>query len=282
MANPIFNGDTFRKEARSGGNTQTYSQTQTFQPYGETAQGYGQTPVQPSMDQYQANAGRLTFDDVMTKTLTVFGLLAVGAVASYIVPLGLAMLLAMVGAIGGLVLGLVNSFKAKPSPALIGAYAVLEGLFAGGFTRFLDARFPGIGLQALLATACIFAVTFFLFRSGKVRATPKLQKFFMIAMSAYLLFSIVNLVLMLTNVTNNAWGLRGVEIAGIPLGAIIGVGVIVLGAISLIMDFDQIQGAISVGAPKYMAWTCAFGLLVTVVWLYMEVLRLLAIIRGDD
>ncbi len=278
MANPIFNGETFSKAARSGGSAQTIDRGAGFQPYGEA----GYAPVQPTTDQYQANAGRLTFDDVMTKTLTVFGVLAVGAVLAHLAPLGMAMALAGIGALAGLVLGLVNSFKRVPSPALIMGYAVAEGLFAGGITRVINTQYPGIGLQALLATASIFTVTFLLFRSGKVRATPKLQRFFMIAMSAYLLFSIVNLVLMLTGVTSTPGGVRGMEIAGIPLGAIIGLAVIVLGAISLIMDFDQIQGAIAVGAPKYMAWTCAFGLLVTVVWLYMEVLRLLQILRGDD
>lgn len=303
MANPIFNGDTFRETAYTGASRSTSAQ-QPFQPYGQTAQsyqqgypaapvqqGYGQQPgygqgipVEPAYDERQARPAndRLTFDDVMMKTATVFGILAVGVIVAYIVPLALTLPVAVLGSIAGLILGLVNTFKKVPSPTLIGLYAFAEGLFVGGWTRYLEVTMPGIGLQALLATASIFTVTLLLFRSGKVRATPKLAKFFIIATMGYFLFSILNLVLMLTGVTDNAWGLRGVEIAGIPLGVIIGLGVIVLAAISLIMDFDQIQGAINVGAPKFMAWTCAFGLLVTVVWLYMEVLRLLAILRGSD
>lgn len=252
------------------------------QPYGDQAygqQGYGQ---QQGFQAPQAAQGPLTFDDVMVKTLTVFGVLVAAVVVTYVIPLGLSALLTGVGALGGLVLGLVNSFKRMPSPSLIIAYSVFEGFFAGGLTRILEQNLPGIGLQALIATACIFAVTLALFRSGKVRATPKLAKFFMIALVAYSLFCVVNLVLMLTGVTSHAWGLRGVEIAGIPLGLILGPLAIVLGAISLIFDFDQIEGAVNVGAPKFMAWTCAFGLLVTVVWLYIEILRLIAILRGDD
>ncbi|GAA1354324.1 Bax inhibitor-1/YccA family protein [Falsarthrobacter nasiphocae] len=295
MANPVFNGDAFKKAARSSAATAQPAQPgygSQFQTYGDQAygnpagygdQGYG-APAgygQPGLQTPQ-NAGRLTFDDVMMKTLTVFGVLAVAVVVSFIIPFSAAAGLLVVGAIAGLVLGLVNSFKREPSPALIVAYAVAEGFFAGGLTRVLEVQFPGIGIQAVLATAAVFGVTFALFRSGKVRATPKLQRFFMIAVGAYLLFSLVNLVLMLTGVVTDPWGLRGVEIAGIPLGAIIGVVVIILGAISLIMDFDQIQGAVAVGAPKRMAWTCAFGLLVTVVWLYTEILRFIAILRGND
>lgn len=279
---------------------QGYAQQTQYgqQPYGQAQYGQPGYPAQPYGDQDygqqaygqpqqgfqspQAAQGPLTFDDVMVKTLTVFGVLAAAVVVTYVIPLGVSALLTGVGALGGLILGLVNSFKKVPSPGLIIAYSVFEGFFAGGLTRVLEQNLPGIGLQALIATACIFAVTLALFRSGKVRATPKLAKFFMIALVAYSLFCIVNLVLMLTGVTSHAWGLRGVEVAGIPLGLIIGPLAIILGAISLIFDFDQIQGAVNVGAPKFMAWTCAFGLLVTVVWLYIEILRLIAILRGDD
>jgi uncharacterized YccA/Bax inhibitor family protein len=153
----------------------------------------------------------------------------------------------------------------------------LEGLFLGGLTRILDTQYPGVGLQAVVGTLSVFAVTLLLFKSGKVRATPKAMRFFMIAIAGYALFSLVNLVMMLTGVTQEPFGLR----SGI-FGVLIGVFAIGLAAFSLIMDFTSIEAGVRSGAPQRFSWTAAFGLTVTLVWLYVEIIRLLAILRGDD
>jgi uncharacterized YccA/Bax inhibitor family protein len=294
--NPIFNGKSFRGATQAPPVPQapyghpTYGQ----QPYGQAPYGqqpYGQAPYgQPqnmTNEQLQqmynqpaagpADTGRMTFDDVIVKTAACLGVLLVGAAVTLFVSMGLASLLMIVGALGGFVLALVNTFKKQPSPALILAYAGLEGLFLGGLTRVLDTMYPGVGLQAVLGTLSVFTVTLLLFKSGKVRATPKAMKFFMIAMLGYALFSVVNLVMMVTGLTTEPFGLR----SGI-IGVVIGVLAIGLAAFSLVMDFTSIEAGVRSGAPQRFSWTAAFGLTVTLVWLYVEIIRLLAILRGDE
>jgi uncharacterized YccA/Bax inhibitor family protein len=277
--NPVFNGKNFRSAASgkqtAGFGTMTYGGTAAANQQ-QLEHMYNQPSAGP------ADTGRMTFDDVIVKTLLCIGVVLVGAaIPAFVLP-GLALPLMVVGALGGFVLGLVNSFKREPSPALIIAYAALEGLFVGGITMFLESMFPGIAMQAVLGTVVVFGVTLALFKSGKVRATPKAMKFFMIAMISYAVFSLVNLGLMLFNVTSDPWGLRGMEIFGIPLGVIIGILAIGLAAFSLIVDFTSISEGVRQGAPQKYSWTAAFGLTVTLVWLYVEILRVLAILRGDD
>ncbi|TDK26773.1 Bax inhibitor-1/YccA family protein [Arthrobacter crusticola] len=279
--NPVFNGKTFRSAAR-----------------GTSPAAYGTTTFagQSALNQQQlehmynrpaagpAETGRMTYDDVIVKTILSIAVVLVGAaIPVFLVP-GLAPVLMIVGLIGGFVLGLVNSFKREPVPALILAYSALEGLFLGGITMILEARFEGIAFQALLGTLTVFGVTLALFKSGKVRATPKAMKFFMIAMLSYLAFSLINLGLMAFNLNDDPWGLRSADFlgTGIPFGVIIGILAIGLAAFSLIIDFTSIDEGVKHGAPQRYSWTAAFGLTVTLVWLYVEFLRLLAILRGDE
>ncbi|WP_258805248.1 Bax inhibitor-1/YccA family protein [Pseudarthrobacter sp. NS4] len=301
--NPIFNGKSFRGATQAPPVPQApYGQA----PYGRQPHGqapYGQAPygqqgwnTQPQNmtdEQLQqmynqpaagpADTGRMTFDDVIVKTAACLGVVVAGAAVTMFVSMGLAALLMIVGALGGFVLALVNTFKKQPSPALILAYAGLEGLFLGGLTRILDAQFPGVGLQAVIGTLSVFAVTLVLFKSGKVRATPKAMRFFMIAIIGYALFSVINLVMMWTGAVQSPFGLRTeVEILGIPLGVFVGLLAIGLAAFSLIMDFTSIEAGVRSGAPQRFSWTAAFGLTVTLVWLYVEIIRLLAILRGDE
>jgi uncharacterized YccA/Bax inhibitor family protein len=289
--NPIFNGKSFRGATQAPPVPQapyghpTYGQQPYGQaPYGQQAYGQPQNMTNEQLQQMYnqpaagpADTGRMTFDDVIVKTAACLGVLLVGAAVTLFVSMGLASLLMIVGALGGFVLALVNTFKKKPSPALILAYAGLEGLFLGGLTRVLDSMYPGVGLQAVLGTLSVFTVTLLLFKSGKVRATPKAMKFFMIAMLGYALFSVVNLVMMVTGLTTEPFGLR----SGI-IGVVIGVLAIGLAAFSLVMDFTSIEAGVRSGAPQRFSWTAAFGLTVTLVWLYVEIIRLLAILRGDD
>lgn len=293
--NPIFNGKNFRGATQAPPVPQAYGhnnygQNQFGQPgYGQP--GYGQQNM--STDQLQqmynrpaagpAETGRMTFDDVIVKTAICLAAVVVGAAVTLTVGLSLASMLMIVGALGGFALGLVNTFKKQPSPALILAYAALEGLFLGGLTRILDGLYPGVGLQAVIGTLSVFAVTLVLFKSGKVRATPKAMRFFMIATIGYAVFALINMVMMWTGAVDSPFGLRtSMEIAGIPLGVFIGLLAIGLAAFSLIMDFTSIEAGVRSGAPERFSWTAAFGLTVTLVWLYVEIIRLLAILRGDD
>ena len=301
--NPIFNGKNFREATQAPPVPQApygqapYGQQPYGQPYGQ--QSYGRAPgqvmdgqggyAQQNMTNEQlqqmynqpaagpADTGRMTYDDVIVKTAACLGVPLVGAAVTMFVSMGLASMLMIVGALGGFVLALVNTFKKQPSPALILAYAGLEGLFLGGLTRVLDTMYPGVGLQAVIGTLSVFTVTLLLFKSGKVRATPKAMKFFMIALVGYALFSLVNLVMMMTGLTTEPFGLR----SGI-IGVVIGILAIGLAAFSLVMDFTSIEAGVQSGAPQRFSWTAAFGLTVTLVWLYVEIIRLLAILRGDD
>ena len=178
---------------------------------------------------------------------------------------------------------LIDCCGARRLPDLHERELGVSGRNLGGLTRILDAQFPGVGLQAVIGTLSVFAVTLVLFKSGKVRATPKAMRFFMIAIIGYAVFSLINLVMMWTGAVQEPFGLRtSVEIFGIPLGVFIGLLAIGLAAFSLIMDFTSIEAGVQSGAPQRFSWTAAFGLTVTLVWLYVEIIRLLAILRGDD
>ena len=306
--NPIFNGKNFREATQAPPVPQAYGQNHYGQnQFGQPQYGQGRAPgsvmdaqsgwmsQQQNMtnDQLQqmynrpaagpAETGRMTFDDVIVKTAICLAAVVVGAAVTLTVSLSLASMLMIVGALGGFVLALVNTFKKQPSPALILAYAALEGLFLGGLTRILDGMYPGVGLQAVIGTLSVFAVTLMLFKSGKVRATPKAMRFFMIAIIGYAVFALINMVMMWTGAVDSPFGLRtSVEIFGIPLGVFIGLLAIGLAAFSLIMDFTSIEAGVRSGAPERFAWTAAFGLTVTLVWLYVEIIRLLSILRGEE
>lgn len=239
---------------------------------------------------------RMSVEDTVIKTLSLFAVLVATAVVGWVWTLGGALAPAqatsinmapwLIGMLAGFVLSMVIIFtsRKKIRPALIVAYAAFEGLFIGGISAFFEFQWSGIVLQATLATLAVVGVTLALFASGKIRASKKATKVFMIAMVGYLVFSLLNVVLMWTGVlpAGQAFGLHSQEVFGIPLGLIIGVLVVVMAAYSLVLDFDSIQRGVRNGAPRKFAWLGAFGIMVTVVWLYVEILRMLAILRGNN
>jgi uncharacterized YccA/Bax inhibitor family protein len=222
-----------------------------------------------------ADTGRMSYEDTIVKIASSFAILLVGAVIGWVFPA-----LFLPAALIGFVLALVNIFKKQPSPALILSYAAVEGVFVGGISSFFQQMFPGIVVQAVIGTLIVVGVTLALFASGKVRASKKATKVFMIAMIGYVVFALLNFGLMATGVNTEPFGLRSLEILpGVPLGALIGIFVILLAAYSLVLDFDSIKTGVERGAPRIYGWTGAFGIMITVVWLYLEILRLLAIFR---
>lgn len=298
MGNPYFeNSNLFGKSQPNQGYSAPSPYGHPAQPgLGQSPQVYGQTATVPQGydPQFQAatqsyygpsasaaQTGRLTYDDVIMKTAGLLAVVIGVAVASwFVLPAELKVPAMWIGMIGGLVLGLVNAFKREPSPALIVAYGAFEGVFLGTISGFFEQTYPGIVIQAVLATFVTFTVTLLLFKSGRVRVTPKFTKFLLISMISYAAFSLVNLGIMLFSDVGGAWGLRSMTVGGIPLGLIVGIFAVGLAAMSLIMDFDQISRGIRNGVARKYAWSAAFGITVTLVWLYLEFLRLLAILRG--
>ena len=244
----------------------------------------GRQPI--SLDQLQemygrpsatpAETGRMSYNDTIKKTLISFGILTLGAVIGWWVPI-----LAIPAAIAGFVLALVNIFKKTPSRGLILSYSAAQGLFVGGISWIFNSMWDGIVTQAVFGTLAVVGVTLFLFLNGTLRSSPRLTKMFIIGMVGYLAFSLVNFGLMIFGATDGMFGLRSVEFMGIPLGLILGVVIVLLAVYSLVMDFESIKNGVDQGAPEIYGWQAAFGIVVTVVWLYVEILRILAILRGE-
>jgi uncharacterized YccA/Bax inhibitor family protein len=264
--NPVFNNTPgFGGGQQAGSGTVAPSTEQLEDMYSAPSA----TPVQ---------TGRMTYDDVVVKTGLTFGVLLVGAVIGWFAPQ-----FALVGAIVGLVLGLINAFKRNPSPALILAYAAFEGLFVGGISNVFEGMqingndLNGIVAQAVLATLAVFGVSLWAYRSKRIRVTPKFQRGVLIALGGYLVFSVVNLLFQVFGSSDSAFGFR----TGI-FGILIGLFAVGLAAMCLVLDFDFIEKGVQQGIPAKFAWTAAFGLTVTLVWLYVELLRLLAILRGGE
>jgi uncharacterized YccA/Bax inhibitor family protein len=196
---------------------------------------------------------RMTVEDTLAKTALAFVVLLAGAAVGWFVP-GLMLPAVLVA----LVLGIVNAFKKVPSPALILGYAATQGVAVGAISGIFENVYEGAVVQALLATVIVIGVTLALFMNGKIRTA---------------VFSLVNLGLGLFGV-GGGFGLR----TGF-IGIVIGLIAIALATYSLVMDFEFIQQGVRNRAPRIYGWTGAYGILVTVVWMYLEILRLVAIFR---
>lgn len=304
LNNPAFNNPAFQdpravqtypggsQAANLGSASQTASASRAGIDVGAQARMEGAYAA-PAAGAHQTD--RMTVEDTVVKTVGLFAILLVTAVVGWVWTLGALspaestgqnILPLVIGALGGFVLAMVIIFtsRKKVRPALIFAYAALEGLFIGGISAIFEFQFSGIVVQATLATLAVVGVTLALFASGKVRASKKATKIFLIAMVGYLAFSLLNLVLMWTGISDSAFGLRSEPspLFGIPWGVLIGVFVVILAAYSLVLDFDQIQQGVRNGAPRQLAWMGAFGIMVTVVWLYVEILRIIAIARSSS
>ncbi len=220
---------------------------------------------------------RVTMDDVIMKTLGLFSIvLVVGAVGWTVAASnpGLGMALWMGGMIGALVLGFVIAFKKAVSVPLIIGYAVLEGLFVGAVSQFFNGYYPGIVAQAVLATLATFTGMFLAYKSGLIKVTPKFRRTVTMMIFGYAIFAVVNFGYAV--ITGTMYGFGGSGIIGIGI-SLFAVG---LASVTLALDFDSIDYAIRTGAPQKYSWLLAHGLIVTLVWLYIEFLRLLGRMRN--
>ena len=177
------------------------------------------------------------------------------------------------GAIGGLVLAIVTAFKKEWSPVTAPLYALVEGFFLGAISALYNHLYEGIVLQAVMLTFGIMFALLFAYRSGLIKATENFKLGVAAATGGIALIYIATIVL----------GLFGIKIPYIHDSGLIGIGfslfVVVVASLNLVMDFDFIESGVEAGAPKYMEWYGAFGLMVTLVWLYLELLRLLSKLR---
>jgi uncharacterized YccA/Bax inhibitor family protein len=218
--------------------------------------------------------GRMTIDDVVTRTGILFATLVVVGAAAWTLNLGTGAL--FVGIFGGFALAMVNTFSKTVRPVLMIAYAALEGLALGALSHIYNTIYPGIVSQAVVGTLAAFAGVLFAYRSGRIRVTPQFTRMVMGAAIGYLVLAFISMFAAMAHV-GNGLGLYGVSGLGLLL-ALAGVG---LASIFLILDFDQIEKGIKAGLPEQESWRAAFGLMVTLVWLYMEVLRLISILRNN-
>jgi uncharacterized YccA/Bax inhibitor family protein len=254
------------------------------EPVRATGSGYGYpgqaAPGYPDVIS-PAGTDRMTIDDVVIRTVGLLLLTGISAAAAWtLVPVDLMFPVMWGAAILGLIIGLVISFARITNPLLIGVYAVVEGAFVGIISEYYNERFHGIVVQAVAGTFGIFLVMSMLYKFRVIRATPRFTRGLMAALIGVFAVILVNWVLSFFNVYT---GLRGDSTGK---GGLLAIGfslvVIVIASLTFILDFDLIEQSVAQGAPRKMAWTCAFGLLVGLIWVYLEVLRLLSYLRGRD
>lgn len=224
-----------------------------------------------------ATTGRtMSIDDVVVKTSALFALLVLAAVVGWNL-VATAPALMWGSLIVAFVIGMVVSFKRTTNPALIMAYSVAEGFFLGGISQWYNAAYHGVVLQAVIGTFSAFAVMLLLYKSGRLRATPRFTKMMTIAMFSYLGIAVVSLFSSFLGV-GGGWGFYGVGGIGLLLCA----AGVALAAFTLVLDFDAIEKGIAAGLPEKESWRAGFGLVVSLVWLYLELLRMLAILQGRN
>jgi uncharacterized YccA/Bax inhibitor family protein len=238
-------------------------------PYGAPPQDpyAAPSPYAPSTTQY------MTMDDVVTKTGISFLVMVVAAALTWALPGYAGLSFALPAVLVALVLGLVISFKQIAHPAATLSYAALYGVALGAISELFNDRFNGIVMQAVIGTFGVFAGMLVVYKTGAIKVTPKLTRWVIGAMIGVLVLIVSNWIA--SFFTAGGLGLRD----GGTTAIIFSLLVIGVAAFSLLLDFDMADEAIRRGAPAKFAWYVAFGLLVTVVWLYLEILRLLSYFR---
>jgi uncharacterized YccA/Bax inhibitor family protein len=217
--------------------------------------------------------GRMTIEDVVAKTGFLFTILVVVGAFAWRSNLGTGAL--MLGFLGGFVLAMIISFSKSIKPGLVVAYAAFEGLALGTLSSYYESYYPGIVSQAVIGTVAAFAGVLIMYRNGKLRATPQFTRALIGAAIGYFILGLVSLVASFFGV-GQGYGFYGVS----GLGLLLAVAGVAIASLFLVLDFDQIQKGVNNGVPEKESWRASFGLMVTIVWLYLEVLRLISILRN--
>ncbi len=245
-------------------------------PYGQ--QGYQGYPGGPGYAPVQAPEGRMTFDDVVTKTAVTMAILIISAALAWMfVPASLYFPALVLSALVGFGVVLLVAFRRNVSPGLVLVYAAIEGVFIGMISKLFETYYEGIVVQAVIGTFAAAGVTLAAYKFFNIRVTPKFRKIVIISTIAFAIAMLINFVFALLGVaTPFVAGITG------PVG-LLAIGVSLLGAVlavlNLVLDFDYIERGVAMGAPARESWRGAFGLTVTMVWLYVELLRLLSYLR---
>jgi uncharacterized YccA/Bax inhibitor family protein len=220
----------------------------------------------------------MTFDDVVTKTAVTLGVLAIAAgLAWYLVPAALYFPAMVLSGLVGFVVVMVVSFRRNVSPGLVLAYAAIEGIFIGMISKVFEGLYPGIVAQAVVATFFAAGATLAAYKFFNIRVTAKFSKIVVISTLAFAALMLVNFI---WSIATGSGGLRGGIVGPVsPLAVGISLIAIVLAVLNLVLDFDYIEKGVAQGAPARESWRGAFGLTVTMVWLYVEMLRLLSYLR---
>ncbi|MER5808552.1 Bax inhibitor-1/YccA family protein [Streptomyces sp. NPDC002033] len=281
-SNPVFSRRGFSRDnggyagfeaqhAQAGTATNPYATN----PYAtDPATGMPAAPV-------RGNA--MTIDDVVSRTAMTLGTLIVTATLAWIaLPVDPANVnksygIAIGAAIVAFVLAMIQTFKRKPSPALIIGYAAFEGVFLGVISMVTSTYIsPGVVVQAVLGTMCVFAAVLFAYKMRWIRVTRRFTGFVMAAALGFVLLMLANSLFALFG------GGDGLGFRSGALGIVFGLVGVLLGACFLALDFKQVEDGVNYGAPREESWLAAFGLTLTLVWIYLELLRLFQILSGDD
>ena len=284
--NPVFN----RSEEFNRASSNAYG-NQTYSAGGASYPGYGDAGTDPSTwgtgTPGQGEQRRMTGDSVVQKTAISIARVFVAAFATWwwigdVVDgstidndaLAKAQMLSIVGAGGAFLLSLVNSFKRVISPALVMAFALAEGVALGAISKFFDTMYPGVVTQAVLGTFAAFAGTLAAYKFFEIKVGDRFRTFVIAGMFGMVGLGLLSLVLSFFGINTGLFGFGA-------LGFIMAVAGLVLGVFMLILDFDFVENGVAAGLPERESWRAAFGLTVSLVWIYTNLLRILAILRGD-
>ena len=250
-----------------------YNQNQ----YNQSPANYGQYPGYPQAPT-EPLEGRMTFDDVVTKTALTMGVLIIAAALAWMfVPDALYFPALIASGLIGFIVVMVVAFRRKVSPGLVLLYAAIEGVFIGMISKVFESLYDGIVVQAVIGTFAAAAVTLAAYKFFNIRVTPKFRKVVIIATISFAVALLINFVFSLFGLP---LGFRDGGTGAISMLAVV---FSLLGAtlavLNLVLDFDYIEQGVAMGAPASESWRGAFGLTVTMVWLYIEILRLLSYIR---
>ena len=260
--------------------------------YGTAQAGTGGSPVssgyEEQMASYEAmmnapaadavDRGTMTFDDVVVKSIMCFGLLLVGAVAGWmtgIVAMGVAMVLFFASCAVTLGLAIFIQFSKKIRPGAIVTYSLIEGFSLGVISYTFEAYFPGIVISAVLATLVVIGTTLAAFTMGFVRNSSTLTRVAGIGSVAFFFYYLVTFALSVTGMVDMR-AVNSITVFGIPLGVIIGVLAVFIGVLCLVRDFDAVKVGVANNVPEKYSWLCTFAIMTDVIWIYLEILKILS------